>query len=176
VSEMNAEERATFERFKLWKHRRKDHSPASPDDPTPQVVYDSLMKETFAPALRQIGLKGSGGRFDLPADQHWVLLGFQKSAYSDSNEVQFTVNLAVIDRAVWLEQVAARPHLGKRPSPGTLYGAWADQTRIGALIPPGDDLWWRLIRGQDSEPIAASVVSALRDTAVPWLLARASAE
>lgn len=133
------------------------------------------MKQTFAPALRQAGLRGSAGRFELPSDQHWALLGFQKSAYSDSSEVRFTVNLAVIDRTVWAERAAAKPHLGKRPSPGILYGDWAEQIRIGALIPAGDDLWWRLVRGQDSEPVAAAALDALRDAAVPWLVSKSSA-
>lgn len=77
---MCPEDRAFFERFRAWKHRPKDFSPATEDDPTPQVVYAELMKRVFAPALREAGLKGSGGRFELPSQKYWAQLGFQKSA------------------------------------------------------------------------------------------------
>lgn len=117
----------------MWKHRPKDFTPGSEADPTPKQLYDGLMKGTFAPALRAAGLKGSGGRFELPSEKYWAQLGFQKSAYSDSAALQFTVNLSVISRQVWAEQAAARPHLGGKPTPNIGYGSWADQVRIGDL-------------------------------------------
>ena len=96
MTEMSPEGRAFFERFKAWKHRPKDFSPGSETDPTPQQVYDDLMKGSFAPALRAVGLKGSGGRFELPSEEYWAQLGFQKSAFSDSTALKSTVNLSVI--------------------------------------------------------------------------------
>lgn len=167
---MSPEDRGLLGRFKKWKHRPKDHRPGSETDPTPQEVYDDLMKTSFAPALRGVGLKGSGGRFELPSDKYWALLGFQKSTYSDSDALEFTVNLSVISRTVWAEQASARPHLGQRPRPSTFYGSWAEQVRIGKLTPSGEDLWWRLNRGEDPGPVAQRVVSALVDVAVPWLV------
>ena len=175
MTEMRPEDRAFFERFKAWKHRPKDNSPASDSDPTPQQVYDHLMKESFAPALREVGLKGSGGRFELPSEKYWAQLGFQKSAFSDSAALAFTVNLSVIGREVWAEHAAAQPHLGKRPKPSTFYGSWAEQVRIGGLMPSGEDLWWELNRGDDPNAIAKEVVSTLRDVAVPWLVANSNA-
>ena len=122
---MSSEERAFLERFKAWKHRKKDFGPGSDTDPTPQQVFHDLMKETFAPALRSVGLKGSGGRFELPSERYWAQLGFQKSAYSDSAVLMFTVNLSVINREVWAEQASAAPHLGeeaKAEAPSTAHG------------------------------------------------------
>lgn len=89
---MRSEDRAFFDRFRAWKQRPKDFSPAAENDPTPQGVYPDLMKGVFAPALREAGLKGSGGRFELPSEKYWAQLGFQKSAYSDSSALKFTVN------------------------------------------------------------------------------------
>ena len=171
---MEPEDRALFERFKLWKHRPKDHATGSDADPTAQQIYADLMKESFAPALRAAGLKGSGGRFELPSERYWSLLGFQKSAYSDSASLKFTVNLSVIDREVWAEHAAAEPYLGKKPTPSTFYGSWAEQVRIGRLSPTGEDLWWWLKRGDDPKPIAEDALSALLDLAVPWLVAKST--
>jgi hypothetical protein len=162
---MSPQDIAFLERFKVWKHRPKDFTPGSEGDPTPQQVYDHLMTMTFAPALRAAGLRGSGGRFELPSERYWAQLGFQKSTYSDSAALEFTVNLSVISREVWADQVAAKPHLGKEPKPSTFYGSWAKQVRIGALTPSGEDVWWRLNRGHDPSPVAEQVVSTLVDLA-----------
>ena len=172
---MSPEGRVFFERFKAWKHRPKDFSPGSETDPTPQQVYDDLMKGSFAPALRAVGLKGSGGRFELPSEEYWAQLGFQKSAFSDSTALKFTVNLSVIGREVWAEQAAAKPSLGNKPKPSTFYGSWAEQVRIGRLTASGEDLWWSLNRGDDPNPIGEQVVSTLLDLAVPWLVAKSHA-
>jgi len=175
VSELRPEEQAFFDRFKAWKHRPKEFRAAVEDDPTPQVVYADLMKSAFAPSLRSVGLKGSGGRFELPSERYWAQLGFQKSAFSDSSVLQFTVNLSVIDRVTWAEQAAVKSHLGTKPSPSIHYGSWAEQVRIGRLMPSGEDLWWSLRRGDDPMPMATEVVSALIDVAVPWLVAKTAA-
>jgi hypothetical protein len=171
---MPSESRAFLERFKAWKHRPKNFSPGSEGDPTPQQVYDGLMKGSFASALRAVGLKGSRGRFELPSEECWSQLGFQKSSYSDSSTLKFTVNLSVISREVWAKQASANPHLGKKPAPSTLYGSWADQIRIGQLTTSGEDLWWSLNRGDDPSPLEEQVVSTLLDLGVPWLVARSN--
>ena len=74
MTEMKPQGHAFSERFKVWKHRPKDHTTGSEGDPTSQT-YDDLMKESFAPALRAAGLKGSGGRFEFPSEKYWSLLG-----------------------------------------------------------------------------------------------------
>ena len=66
--------------------------------PTAQEAFVKMMKEEIAPALRRLGFKGSGQRYELPSPTHWALLGFQKSAYSDSPEVRFTVNVTIAGR------------------------------------------------------------------------------
>ena len=137
-------------------------------------MYDDLMKGSFAPALRAVGFKGSGGRFELPSERYWTQLGFQKSAFSDSAALKFTVNLSVIGREVWAEQAASDPHLGTKPKPSTFYGYWAEQVRIGRLTPSGEDLWWWLRRGDDPAPIGERVLATLLDVAVPWLVSRSS--
>jgi len=138
-------------------------------------MYADLMKQRFAPFLREAGLRGSGGRFELASETRWLLLGFQKSSYSDRDEVRFTVNLSAIRRDEWESQRVAKPYLGRKPSPGTIYGVWAEQARIGQLTPAGEDKWWRLRPGQDIEPLVADVLGDLHGYGVPWLEAAAGA-
>lgn len=174
MSDLTPQQRESFERFKVWKHRPKVKATDNASVPSPQQVYAEMMKATFGPLLRGQGLRGSGGRFELPSDNCWALLGFQKSAYSDGQEVQFTVNLSVIRRDVWAERAAESPSLGERPKPTVVYGSWASQTRLGVLTPERSDKWWRIVRGVDPGPVAEDAVSDLLKYGLPWLRERAS--
>ena len=153
--------------FRAWKHRRRQPVPTGDAITTPQEVYADLMKTAFAPALRAAGLRGSGGRFELPSERYWAQLGFQKSAYSSGDELRFTINVSVIARDEWARQSAAKPYLGKRPTPSTEYGAWARRARIGCLTPDGEDKWWRIIRG--AHAVRDDALHDLLTYAVPWL-------
>ena len=166
---LRPEEEQALRRLAAWKHRPRLPLSESDSAPSPQEVYAELMKAVFGPALREVGLRGSNGRFELPSAIYWAQLGFQKSAFSSGDEVQFTVNLTVIGRDEWAKQAAAKPHLGKAPAPSTHYGTWANQVRIGSLTPEGSDKWWRLIRGNDPDPVAADTLGDLLTYGVPWL-------
>ncbi len=109
----------------------------------------------------------------MPSEGFWAQLGFQKSAYNDGREVRFTVNLSVIRRSEWEEQRRGKPYLGERPTPGTHYGAWAAQVRLGQLTPEGQDKWWRIVRGADSSEVRDNAVHDLLTYGVPWLRERA---
>jgi hypothetical protein len=169
---LRPEDEATVRQVAAWKHRQRDRGLASDGSPSPQDVYADLMKTAFAPALRAVGLRGSNGRFELPSDIYWAQLGFQKSSFSGADEVRFTVNLSVITRAEWESQKAAKPYLGRRPTPITHCGPWADQVRIGQLTPVGGDKWWRIVRGADVEPVQADALADLLTYGLPWMKAR----
>jgi Domain of unknown function (DUF4304) len=88
-----------------------------------QAMYHHLVKESLGPALRELGFKGSGGRYSLPCAHCWAQLSLQKSAYSDAVEVQFTANLQVVNTSDWAEARSERPHLPERPAPGMFAAA-----------------------------------------------------
>ena len=58
---------------------------------------------------------------------------------------------------------------GKRPTPTTHYGAWANQVRIGQLTPEGEDKWWPLLRGTDADSVTGDALGDLLMYGVPWL-------
>jgi len=132
-------------------------------------MYADLMKQRFAPFLREAGLRGSGGRFQLGSGSHWLLLGFQKSAHNDRDDVRFTINLSAIPRDEWESRRAAMPYLGAEPRATVFYGTWAEQVRIGQLTPAGEDKWWSFRPGQDIEPLVVDVLGDIRSYGVPWL-------
>lgn len=162
-----------IERFAAWKSRQRPSLPTGDSLATPQEIYADLMKVAFAPALRASGLRGSGGRFELPSARYWAQLGFQKSVHNGGDEMRFTVNVSVVSRDEWARQSAADPCLSKRPSPQMDYGEWAQPTRIGELAPEGIDKWWRILRGSDGEAVRDDVLHDLLTYAVPWLKRKA---
>jgi hypothetical protein len=68
---------------------------------TAQDAYRSMIRDHIAPALREMGFKGSGQNYALPSETHWVSLWFQKSAYSDARKIRFTLHLLVVGKDEW---------------------------------------------------------------------------
>jgi hypothetical protein len=127
-----------------------------------------MMRDEIAPALRRLGLKGSGQAFAIPSESHWALVGFQKSVWGDSDEVRFTINLTVVEKAAWEAERQRHPYIGGgRPAPNVQHGrpAWCE--RIGMLLPGGGDHWWRVPAGCSPDRVVSEVVSAIRDHALP---------
>lgn len=153
-----------------WLLPRCGQRPATASGSTAQELYDAAIKQHVSPALRGLGLRGSAGRYHLPSASHWLLLGLQKSAYSDRAEVRFTVNLTVISRRVWEAKRAELSHLNTRPSASIIYGPWAAHARIGGHKPGGVDKWWRI--SDHGEPVAQVVddlLDHIKRCALPWL-------
>jgi hypothetical protein len=87
--------------------------------PTAQETYGELLKKRVAPALCELGFKGSGQNYRLPSDDYWALLGLQKSTSSDAGRVRFTANVLVVSRADWDTVREERPRLPERPTATT---------------------------------------------------------
>ncbi len=136
---------------------------------TAQELFTSAMNEAFEPALRILGLRGSGQSFFLPSTTHFVLLGFQKSQSSDARDVRFTLNLKVVMKETWERMRESHPYFPAKPSPNTWYGTFEWHKRIGQLLPDGEDKWWHLRVDQDNAPTIAEVVDVLTNVAVAAL-------
>jgi Domain of unknown function (DUF4304) len=135
--------------------------------PKAQETYNELLKTLIAPGLRAIGFKGSGQTYRLPSDEHWAMLGFQKSTSSDATHVRFTANVLVVARSAWDSARAESPHLPERPTATTYWGTYVWQKRIGALLPGGEDMWWDVEAGEDGAELADAIVWAVRDYVLP---------
>ncbi|MBO0822800.1 MAG: DUF4304 domain-containing protein [Actinobacteria bacterium] len=151
--------------------RKKQPPSGSPQPPLADERAPELFKRVlanrWAPALRDLGFKGSGRLFVLPDDRDWVMLGFQSSSASNAEWVKFTINLLVVGKQAWEEARERSPYLSAKPSPNTL-GPHRYEQRIGFLT-HGSDHWWRLYASQDTEPLVAEILVVLRDVAVPRL-------
>jgi len=133
---------------------------------TVQDEFKLLMKERIAPRLRELGLKGSGQNFNLPSESHWSLIGFQKSMFSDSQELKFTINIYVIKRKEWEKVRSERSYFPVKPNPTTKWGiGW--ERRIGSLLPEKCDHWWTMKLNGNLEYISGQVVEYIAKYVLP---------
>ena len=144
---------------------------------TAQERFDEMMKGLVAPALRAHGFTGSGRSYRIPSQEWWALLGFQKSRYNDARAMQFTINVSVTPKKAWADARIGQEHwMPERPSPNTRYAAPWWGARIGLLLPQREDKWWILSPESESAKVAAEVVNAIRDVALPAMLERMKAQ
>ncbi len=128
-----------------------------------------LVRDRVGPLLRAEGFGGAGQswRLEHPSGNA-ALIQVQRSRWNTADSVQFTINLAVASKVVWDWQLAREPGRGPAARPSALYAndcpLWR---RIGDEL--GGDGWWTITTGMRLEPVAASVVEALRGRAIPLL-------
>lgn len=131
-----------------------------------QDTFKELLKSTVAPNLRECGLMGSGQNYSIKSDTHWVLIGLQKSVYSDASGLKFTINLYVVSKAEWESARKQRSYLPAKPSANVHWPVgWVK--RIGHLLPKGQDHWWSVDSTTDLNHLAIEVVDAICKKAMP---------
>jgi hypothetical protein len=111
--------------------------------------------------LRPQGFRRSGQRFGRETEQGWQIIGLQKSRYSDSGEVRFTVNFGVTSKALMGfkgEDISKMPLDWKCPI----------RCRIGEMLELGD-LWWSSAEGDDFRSAFTAITSGLSEKAIPFL-------
>jgi hypothetical protein len=133
-----------------------------------------MLRDEIAPALRRMGFKGSGTSYELPDDTDWLQLGFQSSKWNSSEEVMFTVNLAIASKAAWARLAADRGYKGK-PNPNASYSYDTAVWRLGPLA-FGHDRWWPVTDiPHQSAGVAAQVLEAIDRVGLPWLRSKGAA-
>jgi hypothetical protein len=141
-------------------------------------LFEEMQKTRVAPALRELGLRGSKQDFRLPNDNgDYALFGFQTDSWDGTT--RFTANVAFYRAQRWQEARERHGWLPAAPTARSLYAVepallqgWTE--RIGALMDPPHDHWWT-IRTEDDVPVVAEhVVSVVRDAVLPQLRARLS--
>src|SRR5437868_10191598 len=135
-----------------------------------QDRFRELMRDHLGPALRAMGFKGGRQDFVLPDDRHWILLGVQRSRWSDSTDVEFTIQLTVADRQEW-DRLRAEHGYGDRPYSTRFYGPTIWQTRLGNLMGKSDDGWWHVRPDSDLAALGAELASAVRRSGLPAIRA-----
>ena len=140
--------------------------------PTAQEAFEAAVRDVLRPRLTALGFTGSGATFTLPSEDHFATIGLQKSQFSDRRALNFTANVTVVRQDVWAALQASKPHFPARPAPNTFYGNGVWQTRIGTLLPSGEDTWWHVTGHPDAAKAADELATAIEFHALPAMQAR----
>ncbi|MEM2592397.1 MAG: DUF4304 domain-containing protein [Thermofilaceae archaeon] len=130
--------------------------------------YANIVKQVYESTLRGAGYRRTGTnchKFVSPNIIH--IVNFQKSVYSDSHEISFTVNLGVYRKGVRTVLMPEAPE-PRRPS----ISDCIIEERLGRLMPAGLDKWWEITDTSDLQIdnlVASEVSTALNDYGLPFL-------
>jgi hypothetical protein len=138
--------------------RRRDQEDAMT---TARTLFTEGLRDHLAPALRALGLTGWRHSFSLPDEEHWALLGIELGA-DDDLLVRYTVTLSITPKAAW-------PGPAVRPDPTVATGLESWRSRIGALMPVGEDVWWQVAPGPRWLVGVEDTVAAVRHYGLPEL-------
>lgn len=139
---------------------------------TSQAVLATLLREHVAPTLRRSGFSGSGQDFHRPIDGNWAAINFQRDRYSTAAKLRFTINLGTASTAVRIEDGFAAEDPARE-----IECHW--RTRIGTLLPSGDDTWWDVPAGMlatEARVLGEAIAGHLAERATPALERMASDE
>lgn len=121
--------------------------------------YINIVKQVYEGTLRGVGYRRTGTnchKFISPNIIH--IVNFQRSVYSNSRKISFTVNLGVYRTGIWSVLVPGSAEPGK-PS----VSSCIIEKRLGRLMPEGLDRWWDITDAADwhSEDLIVNEVSTL---------------
>ncbi|WP_199516855.1 hypothetical protein [Nucisporomicrobium flavum] len=111
--------------------------------PSARDGYVSMMRTTVVPELRRLGFTGSGRRLTLQTPRHLGTIAFRQSQGNTWMGVKFTADV----------------------SEASSSSGWT--ARLGSISHHGCDHWWTVWAGFPSDDVAADLITAIRDHAVP---------
>lgn len=142
-----------------------------------QGWFKLMVRTSLAPGLATLGFVGSGHVFRSKVDDYWTQVSLHQSEGGFLHRIRFTVDLGVVQRNEWDEQLRVRPYYPARHQPASNNAGWS--ARIGELVTVGGfpigDLWWELDAGRPFESLADEIVSAVRTFGMPAMSEQISA-
>lgn len=129
-----------------------------------QELFEEMVSGFVWPGLKQLGFKRRRGNFHRPVGANWEVINLQRSYWSETGHVAFTVNLGVAWECVRETVRGSEWKAGTRPS---VYDCHFHE-RLGFLF-AGRDVWWDINAGTDVAVLAEAVAQAIERYGLPWL-------
>lgn len=133
---------------------------------TAQDVFKAMLRQEIAPALRALGFKGSGNRYEMSRDEYRIQIQLQRSKWSTRDSVQFDANLSVIHpatMALFNEQNQSARQQGK-----AMEGSGSFHSRLNTLSRRNTHGFpWIIRANEPTEPVAHDFIEAIRRDFLP---------
>jgi len=145
---------------------------------TAQDAYQVMIRNELDPRLRDLGLTGANGRYDLPLPDHFAKIGIHEYWGNTTFRFQFTVEILLISHTDWQTLRTTRPdqthNPDAEPDTGLHYGPRGPWTERLATLMGHPDPWWYVSPRRPTLPIAEEITEGIRHHAVPVLRRRAA--
>lgn len=140
---------------------------------TAQDELKTLVSSDLQPLLKAHGFGKKGLTFYRRNPGNFGLVQLQKSRYSTSSEVTFTINVGVFSDHLQRElgKIWWVPEVGKIPTEPSCHV----RKRIGLLMPEANDVWWT-VKSDAPSALGAELCRVVQTYALPFLDARATDE
>ena len=126
-------------------------------------ILKEIIKK-ITPFLRDLGFSKKGNTFYLKLDGNFGIINFQKSQYSNKDEVKFTINFGVYSDV--LGQFFDFSYSNQK-----IPDVWSCQweARIGQFMPNNPDHWWYLNPSDSISNIISDIMEIIQNIVIPEL-------
>lgn len=130
-----------------------------------QIKFDNVLKKGFYEVLKPLGFKKKNNNFYLQLSDVGQIINVQKSSYSDSGHILFTINFGVFEPKFWL---------GEYDYKGTgilpIFPTEPDcliRRRIGEM--KGDkDIWYEILENTNEEELIEEMQKNIHQYILPF--------
>ena len=129
--------------------------------------YKLLLNDYVSPALRERHFMGSVGKYELPHENAFIQIGFQKDKWSTKDEIGFKIDISVTSKAVWAGAQKRDSWIGHEPALIGVYPVkmWRESLAMIPFI--GRDKWWKVTTESDLSVIANDIIKRIDKHALP---------
>jgi hypothetical protein len=131
-----------------------------------QDAFKAMVRKQVAPALRDLGFKGSGNKYEMTRDEYRIQIQLQRSKWSTRDSVQFDANLSVIHpatMALFDEQNQLARQQGK-----AMESSGSFHSRLNALAHGNTHGFpWIIRANEPTEPVAHDFIETIRRDFLP---------
>lgn len=128
-----------------------------------QSQFEQLVSKVVWPMFKARGYRKTGNNFRIYNPDGWgKIVNIQKSAYSDRNEISFTINTGLY--LAKADTIFAEPRAEKFLEPDCLV-----RTRVGYLNGNNRDLWYELTVQSQPQQIPQQVMHDVTQYILPYL-------
>jgi hypothetical protein len=124
-------------------------------------------KTVLSPLLFENGFKKRGLTWNRGSGEIVQVLDLQKSKFSDAERIDFTINVGIWARPVWMVLSGATPPRFIKES--DCYTSFRVGQLLADFCPKATDLWWILTNENDVERVGVEVRTIVSDKCLPFL-------
>ena len=128
----------------------------------PSEMYSNLLTAT-GERLQPVGFRRAGSSFFIRDDSNWGVISMQRHPRNTPSDTHITVEVGVASAKL------LNFHNPSRKNTRPAVGEFTWRRRIGSLMGPRHDQWWRLQDINSGAVSSDDVIGAIERVGIPWV-------